>query len=255
MCCQAFPCRRALCSHCATERSGKCSTSTGNHPRKGANGLSMTAWFPRESRISGCARWMTLRIGLKSDAGSLIGASAEKRTVRRSANGASRVRSRGERPEERPDRPVARRNRVEHVCERRATRPPELVGVGVDHPVRAELGCRQPGHARDPLVLPQIVAVLADEVDVPFTCVALENVRRPVLRAVVGRDDEIGARVQVKREPGVDDIRLVAREECHDERHRRGSVRRRARRASSASTRCSARTMPSIPTRTEASAA
>ena len=166
-----------------------------------------------------------------------------------------RVGSRGERPEERPDGPVARRNRVEHVRERRATRPPELVGVGVDHPVRTEVGCRQPGHARDPLVLPQIVAVLADEVDVPLTCVALEHVRRPVLRAVVGRDDEIGARVQVKREPGLDDIRLVAREECHDERHRRGSVRRRARRASSAATRCSALTMPSIPTRTEASAA
>ncbi len=80
----------------------------------------------------------------------------------------------------------------------------------------------------------------------PLAREPLEDVGRPVLRAVVGRDHEVGARVQVKREPRLDDVGLVSREQCHDERHRRGSLRRPARRASSAATRCSARTMPSI---------
>ena len=75
----------------------------------------------------------------------------------------------------------------------------------------------------------------------------LEHLGRAVLRAVVGRDDEVGSGVQVEREPGLDDVGLVAREECHDERHRRGSVRRLSRRGLRARrTRCSARTMPSI---------
>ena len=58
----------------------------GNQPRSGAKGLFTSAWFPRVTRISGCPRWTILRIGLYRDAGSLIGASAEKRTVIRSAN-------------------------------------------------------------------------------------------------------------------------------------------------------------------------
>ena len=81
----ASPWSSALCAHCSTERSGKWKHSIGNQPRSGANGLSTSAWLPRVSRISGCPRWMILRIGLYSDAGSLIGASAEKRTVIRSA--------------------------------------------------------------------------------------------------------------------------------------------------------------------------
>ena len=48
----------------------------------------------------GCARWITFRIGLYSDAGSLIGASAEKRTVIRSKAG-SRYRDRDEDAQER----------------------------------------------------------------------------------------------------------------------------------------------------------
>ena len=43
--------------------------------------------------------------------------------------------------------------------------------------------------------------------------------RRPVLRAVVGRDDEVDAGVQVERDLRVDRIRLVAGPEGHDELH------------------------------------
>ena len=81
----ASPCSSALWAHWAAERRGKWKHSIGNQPRSGANGLSTSAWFPRVSRISGWPRWIIFRIGLYSDAGSLIGASAEKRTVIRSA--------------------------------------------------------------------------------------------------------------------------------------------------------------------------
>ena len=175
-------------------------------------------------------RWTTFRIGLYSDAGSLIGASAEKRTVIRSANGSP---SPGRGTNMRRNAPT-----VPYRCgtapstsrERRASRPPELVGVGVDHPVGAEVGRGEPRHARHPLVLAEVLARLVDEMDVPLACVALEDLGRPVLRAVVGRDDEVGAGVQVEGEPGVDDVRLVAGEERHDQLHRRASLRRRRER-------------------------
>ena len=57
-----------------------------------------------------------------------------------------------------------------------------------------------------------------------FARVPLEHLARPVLRAVVGRDDEVRARVQVEREPLLDHVRLVPGEQCHDELHRRASL-------------------------------
>ena len=54
--------------------------------------------------------------------------------------------------------------------------------------------------------------------------VALEDLGRPVLRAVVGRDDEVDAGVEVERDLRVDDVGLVADEERHDELHRRRSL-------------------------------
>jgi hypothetical protein len=186
---------------------------------------------------------MTFRMGLYSEAGSLIGASAVA------------VGPRGEGAQERAHGAVARRDGAENARERPSSRPPELVGVGVDHPVGAVLRRRQSRHAGHPLVLAQIVPRLADEMEVALARVSLENVRRPVDRVVVGRDDEVRARVQVEGEPLLDDVGLVAREECHDEGHRGRSVRRPERRSSSAATRASARTMPSICASTETSPA
>ena len=217
----------ALCSHWAAERRGKWKHSIGNHPRSGANGLSTSAWLPRVSRISGCPRWTILRIGLYSDAGSLIGASAEKRTVIRSANCSSPGLGKNTRRNAPPSRSVGHGG--EHVGQRRAARPPELVSIGVDHPVGPVVGGREPRHARHPFVLTEVLAGLADQVDVAGARVPLEHLGRPVLRAVVGRDDEVGACVQVEREPGVDDVSLVAREERHDQLHRRASLRSPAR--------------------------
>ena len=93
----------------------------------------------------------------------------------------------------------------------RAAGVPELVGVGVQDPVRAEVGRREPRHPRDPLALAQVVARLADQVEHAVARVALEDLRRRVLGAVVGGDDEVDARVEVVRDLRVDDVGLVAR--------------------------------------------
>ena len=116
-------------------------------------------------------------------------------------------------------RAEARRNGVEQLLQARAAGEPELVGVGVQNPVRAEVGRGEPRHPRDPLALAEVVAGLADQVEHAFARVALEDLRGRVLRAVVGRDDEIDARMQVVRDLRVDDVGLVADEEGHDELH------------------------------------
>ena len=130
-------------------------------------------------------------------------------------------------------------NGREQLAEVASPRPPELVGVGVEDPVRAELGRREARHARHPLALAKVVARLADQMQVSLARVALEDLGRSVLGAVVGRDDEVDAGVQVERDLRVDDVRLVADEERHDELHRQASSwpRRRTRFAGPASLR------------------
>ena len=49
--------------------------------------------------------------------------------------------------------------------------------------------------------------------------VPLENLRRSVLGAVVGRDDEVNACIEMKRELRIEDVRGVATEERHNELH------------------------------------
>ena len=117
------------------------------------------------------------------------------------------------------NRAEARGNGAEQLLQARAARKPELVGVGVEDPVRAEVGRREPRHPRDPLALAEVVAGLADQVEHALARVALEDLRGRVLGAVVGRDDEVDARVQVVGDLRVDDVGLVADEERHDELH------------------------------------
>ena len=61
-------------------------------------------------------------------------------------------------------------------------------------------------------VLAHVVAVLAQEQEAAGALVALQDLRRAVLGAVVGGDDEVDAGMQVEGDLGVDDVRLVARE-------------------------------------------
>ena len=105
------------------------------------------------------------------------------------------------------------------LLQRAAARPPELVGVGVDHPIRAELGRREPRHPRDPLALAEPLCRLADEVDRDVPNVGLQDLGRAIPRVVVRRDHEIDARVQVEGDLRVDDVLLVPRKHREDELH------------------------------------
>ena len=129
------------------------------------------------------------------------------------------VRTREEVPPAPSDHAVALGHRRENVLERSHPWPPELVGVGVQHPVGPEVRgghARHPGHPRS---LAHVVALLADQVEPARSLVALEDLGGAVLGAVVGRDDEVDARVQVIGDLRVDDVGLVAREQRHDELH------------------------------------
>ena len=66
-----------------------------------------------------------------------------------------------------PDDAEALGNRREERTEVASTWPPELVGVRVDDPIRAEFRRRQARHPRHPLGLAQILARLTDQVQVP----------------------------------------------------------------------------------------
>ena len=124
-------------------------------------------------------------------------------------------------PPERLHDPVFGRDGAEDVLQRPATRPPELVRVSVDDPVGAVVGCRKPRHARDPFPLAQALGRLGDQPQHSVAFVCLEHVRRAVARVVVGRDHVVDAGIEVERDLCVDDVDLVAREDCEDELHAR----------------------------------
>ncbi len=129
------------------------------------------------------------------------------------------VRDGNERPGDGVHNPVPLRNRRQHVLQRAAARPPELVGVAQEHPVGAVLGGRKTRHARHPRSLTDPFTLLADQANVALPLVGLEDLSRTVARAVVRSQDEIHPRVEMKRDVSVDDVRFVAAEERHDELH------------------------------------
>ena len=69
----------------------------------------------------------------------------------------------------------------------------------------------EPRHPRHPLVLAHVVTFLAEEPQASGALVPLEDLGRAVARGLSVAIDEIDARVQVVRDLGVDDVRLVAR--------------------------------------------
>ena len=81
----ASPCARTA----PPSGAGSGSTRSGTSREAARTGCRPARGCRASARISGCPRWTTLRIGLYSDAGSLIGASAENRTVMRSAKSSS----------------------------------------------------------------------------------------------------------------------------------------------------------------------
>src|SRR5207247_2593678 len=61
--------------------------------------------------------------------------------------------------------PEARRHRCEDVLERPAPWPPELVAVGVDHPIGAEVRRCKARHARCTADLRKVTVWIADQMD------------------------------------------------------------------------------------------
>ena len=225
----ATNCVTYLRLQCSSERTGKCRISIGYQPRSATRPVPNASWLPRPIRTSAtprCAdlKWMLSGCGWNDGVAEPRGHPLGEEAVV--------VRPRNEVPPRAAHDAVARRERPsKSVAEVASARPPELVGVRVQDPVRAELGRREARHPRHPLALAQVVARLADEMQMPVARVALEDLRRPVLGAVVGRDDEVDAGVEVERDLGIHDVRLVADEERHDELHRQRHPRCRARRS------------------------
>ena len=124
---------------------------------------------------------------------------------------------------------VLLRDRRQHFLQRAAARPPELVRIRVDHPVRAVLArpraapCASPTR---PGAGPRPARGSGGAT--PSRSYRSRISVVPSLRVVVRRDDEVGARVEVERDLRVDDVGLVAREHRDDEPHRRQQLLRRA---------------------------
>ena len=107
-------------------------------------------------------------------------------------------------------------------------RPPELVRVAVDHPVGAELGRGQAGHARHDRRLLEPVTRSPDQAKPAVALVGAKDVRRAVHRPVVGGDHEIDAVFEMEAQLRVDDVRLVPDEEGHDDSHQERRGRRKS---------------------------
>ena len=201
--------------HCSKERTGKWRISKGYQPRRATRPSARASWFPRPIRTSARARWADLKCVL-SGWGWKLG--VQSRAVMRSAKSRSSS-GRGTKFRQAPRTARTGGDGSEQLLQVAAPPVPELVRVRVEDPVGAEVGRREARHARDPLALAEIVAGLADQVEHAVARVPLEDLGRPVLRPVVGGDDEVDTGREVVRDLRVDDVGLVAREKGHDELH------------------------------------
>ncbi len=142
--------REPLFSHCASERNGKCRTSAGcqlcsARQRVLDDGVRPEA--DRDRRVAAVGRLQVRPVRARR---------IVDRRRRRDPHGhplgerAIVVGPRHEVAAEREDDAVRRRDGREHVLQRSAARHPELVRVGVDHPVGAVLGRGEPRHVRAP---------------------------------------------------------------------------------------------------------
>ncbi len=152
------------------------------------------------------------------------------------------VGNRDEVADERLDDAVAERDRAEHRRKIAAARPPELVDVARDDPVRPVLGGGHPRHSREPLALEKRAVRHAEQANPALGLVPREDVLRPVRRRVVGDDHEVDARGEVEREVLLDDVALVPDDQGHDDLH--GGQPSRPARAGCAATAATWRASP-----------
>ena len=96
---------------------------------------------------------------------------------------------------------------------------PELIGIGMDHPISAE-GGRPLGHPRDPLRLGIGLRRLLDHLHKPPFGVGLQDVWGGIHRPVVGDDELIHALGQVMLKVEGQDVGLIPHQQGHDQLHR-----------------------------------
>jgi len=119
--------------------------------------------------------------------------------------------------------PVALVHRGEDLVERALDRPPELVGVGMDDPVRSEVSGGHAGHVRHPLrALLAVVGVRrAHDGEQAGIRVAGEDVHSLVGGAVVGDDEVVDPQRVVEAQVVLEHVPLVPDLERHDDADRR----------------------------------
>ncbi len=161
--------------------------------------------------ISGWARWAVFG-GRRKRASRIIRRSANEPAP--SGRGRNSVRGASTHPEAVGDR----RQRLLEVGP--GQRPPELVGVVVDDPVRSHLVRHPPDLGGALLQDLEQRTRHADQSQDAGSLVGLENLPRAVGGAIVQRDEEVDPLRPVEAEVVLDHVRLVADHDGHRELHR-----------------------------------
>ena len=143
-------------------------------------------------------------LGLQARARLAHGKAGRERT--RAVGSSHELRARGD------HHAIPLRNRGKRLRERAAQRPPELVGVRVDHPVGPELRGGQPGHVRQPAraALPEVGRRLVDHVGEPRVRVALKDLGGFVRGSVVGDHEAVHSERMVEAEVGLEDVAFIS---------------------------------------------
>ena len=197
-------------------RTGKCSTSNGNHSRTRRRPLPSTSWFPTATTASGtrAVRDLDLRVVRAREIGGRPRADRHplEERLRRRAGGRTAARGRG----------------------RRRTRPGTAARISWNEPPRghqnssASLGSPSRRRARSPRGAPSASPTRpaaarppprgARRRGRPRACSA-QHLGRTVDRAVIRGDHEVDAAGEVVAEPRLDEVHLVADDQRHRDAH------------------------------------
>jgi hypothetical protein len=132
----------------------------------------------------------------------------------------SLARARDEQPDESLDEPVPRRDRRERVLQALAARPPELVRVSVEDPVRPVVACCE-AHEPCPELSLREPGIDLDQLHAAVLDVAVEACRG----VATSRDEhDVDPAFEVERDLGIGGVGVVADDESLDQSHRRRTL-------------------------------
>ena len=208
----ATNCVTYLRMHCSSDRTGKWRISIGYQPRSGTSPVPNASWFPRPTRTSAAPRCADLKCVL-SGCGWNDG--AQSRAVIRSAKNRSSS-GRGTKLRQAP-RTTPKRSGIAANSARKS--PPRGHQNSSASVFRTQSAPNSTAASRAIRVTHSLWRRSSPgsriEMQVTLARVALEDLRRPVLRAIVGRDDEV--------DPGSRGGTRSARRRCRPRRARGAS--------------------------------